>query len=45
MSVDTEYGDELTDDELEAFDSAAWLAELDELVADYIEDVVGGDYE
>lgn len=35
-------GDELVGDE---FDSDAWLDELDDLVADYIEDVVGGDYE
>lgn len=37
--------DELTEDELEAFDSDAWLHELDAVVADFIEDVVGGDYE
>lgn len=41
MSLD--ISDELG--ELPEFDSDDWLHDLDELVADFIEDVVGGDYE
>lgn len=35
----------MSPDELDEFEANEWLLDLDELVADFIEDVVGGDYE
>lgn len=32
-------------EEFDPFDDAAWLELLDDAIADYVEDVVGGDYE